>query len=132
MHRERHAMINGRKIARNLIEVIFGHFELIDHNNKVVDAKSRLVLPYLAQQAKCLIVYKEKAVKLDAHSDDVNCTYEAVVEAFRRYCINNAELLHAFNSCQSFENFAWAGPVWTIRSRRKPSMPDPEGMKTAP
>jgi hypothetical protein len=124
MNRERHAMIYGREIARNVIDVIFCHYELVGESDKVADPKSSLVLPYLAQQAKCLLVYKGEAVKLDARSDNVNCTYEAVVNAFRRYCINNTEVLETFNSCESFETFAWAGPTWTVRPRRNPSVPE--------
>jgi hypothetical protein len=123
MNRERHAMIYGRQIARNLIETIFSVYELVDENNKAVSPKSRLILPYLAQQAKCLLTYKAEAVEQEAHSDNIFCTYEAVLDEVRRYCVNNTAFLEIFNNCCMFDSFAWAGPAWLIRRKAKRSVP---------
>lgn len=123
MHRERHAMIQGRVTSRNLIEAIFANYELIDKDNMVVNAKSNLVLPYLAQQAKCLLAYKAEAVKQGSYSDNLHCTYSAVVMAFRRYCVNNEDFLTIFNSCDRFDSFAWTSPAWSIRRKTKRSKP---------
>lgn len=122
-HRERHAMIYGREVARNLIETLFCHYELIDEQNQTVDATSCLVQPYLAQQAKCLVVYKIEAARQGVRSDNDRCTDAAVLVAFQRYCIQNAAFLQIFNSCTSFESFAWAGATWNVRRRNKPSIP---------
>jgi hypothetical protein len=122
LNRERHAMIYGRGIARNLIETIFSVYELVDENNKAVNPKSQLIHPYLAQQAKCLLAYKADAVKQDAHSDNILCTYEAVLDEVRRYCVNNTAFLEIFNNCCTFDSFAWVGPTWLIRRKAKRSI----------
>lgn len=120
-HRERYAMIYGREIARNLIELLFSHYDLVDEKNQVLDAMTCLVQPYLAQQAKCLIVYKAEAVRRDIHSDGGECTYEAVLHALQSYCVDNTGFVDIFNSCQTFQSFAWAGDTWSVRRKSKPT-----------
>lgn len=123
-HRERHEMILGREIARNLIALIFSHYELVDDSGRVIDPMSRLVQAYLAQQAKCLLVYKAEAVRDGVHSDGDNCTYSAVLDAFQNYCVNNSVFVDIFNSCQTFKSFAWAGDIWSVRRKSKPTTPE--------
>lgn len=123
-HRERHAMIHGREIARNLIALIFSYYELVDDSGQVIDPISQLVQAYLAQQAKCLIVYKADAVLDGVHSDGDNCTYSAVLAAFQNYCTDNSTFVDIFNSCQTFESFAWAGDIWSVRRKSKPTTPE--------
>lgn len=122
-HRERHAMISGRKVSRELIETLFSYYELVDEHDQAINAKASLVQPYLAQQAKCLLAYKAEAVRRNVRSDDDSCTYTAVVDAFRSYCVKNHNFLQIFNSCEAFDSFAWAGPTWHVRRRNKPLVP---------
>lgn len=111
---ERRRLMYARKRARKLIYWTFDQWELLDEQGRPVDAMEKFYWPYIAQQARALILYKRTASNNGIRHTEIpnKCTSKSV-KSIVENCIMSPEPLWKIY-CQSNAvdiTFAWTG-IW--------------------
>jgi hypothetical protein len=128
-HPERHQLIYARKCARSLLGWLFDHWELVDGSNNPIDAMREFYWPFLAQQARALVRYKEAAVmnQIEGRLVPEDCTFKAVKKAVEDCVMTPPELWNLYYKSTSVGDdlpsgestndctFAWKGPHFNVR-----------------
>ena len=119
---ERLRLINARKHARQLRHWIFQYYQLVDADGNDVDYKTAFYWPYLAQQARALLLYKASAARRNiGHRSMEDCTLKAVMEAIERTVSKPKALSDLYRLSTAIDDsFAWAGPQFTVRKLESP------------
>ncbi|KAF9459884.1 hypothetical protein BDZ94DRAFT_985891 [Collybia nuda] len=120
-NRERHELIEARKLSRTAVDWAFDHYQLSLKGAIVPKSRQALYWPYLAQQAKALLWYKQQTEK-SAPSGGLNqtVTYEAVKHAIRCCFRTVVPFWTAWDACPETPSFTWSGPQFDI-VRREPT-----------
>jgi hypothetical protein len=116
---ERQRLMYARKRGRKLIHWTFDQWELLDEQNRAVNAMEKFYWPYLAQQARALILYKKTACDNGIeHPEIPNLCNLKNVEVIVEHSVMDPEALRGlyFNSNAMDVTFAWTG-TWYKASK---------------
>jgi hypothetical protein len=118
-NRERHELIEARKVSRTTVDWLFDHYQLSLNGSLVPKSRQVLYWPYLAHQAKTLLWFKEQTEKGSAPTSphQYACTYEAVKLAIRSCFRTVVPFWTAWDNCRDTQSFAWSGPQFDVITR---------------
>lgn len=118
-NRERHELIEARRISRSVVDWLFDHYQLSLNGSLVPKSRQTLYWPYLAHQAKTLLWYIQKIEQENPPKDryETACTYEAVKHAIRSCFRTVVPFWNAWDACQETQSFAWPGPPFDVVTR---------------
>jgi hypothetical protein len=116
---ERRRLMYARKRARKVLHWTFDQWELFDEHNQPVNAIEKFYWPYLAQQARALILYKRTASNNGIHHPEIqnDCNINSVKTVVEHSVMTPEPLWRLYCTSNAVDvTFAWTG-TWYMVSK---------------
>ena len=121
--KERRRLMYARKRGRKLIHWLFDQWELLDDQNKPIDAFKEFYWPFLAQQARALVFYKQSASDQGIHHSEIPrmCSVKKVKTIVEQSVMSPDELWNLYSQSNDVDaTFAWTGTWFKVRKIEDP------------